>query len=99
MCQQTASEPADAQDHYSEQLVLLPHLGNRMQPLSLTGSDPTSFAALSIDLERQILVCPGSPFKYQPEHDHVFVEIARTVPDAQFVFFRPSVARNNTQIF
>ena len=84
-------EPADAQDHYSEQLVLLPHLGNRMQPLSLTGSDP-DFAALSIDLERQILVCPGSPFKYQPEHDHVFVEIARTVPDAQFVFFRPSVA-------
>jgi protein O-GlcNAc transferase len=84
-------EPEDAQDHYSEQLVLLPHLGNRIQPLSLTGSD-LDFAALNIDLERQILVCPGNPFKYQPEHDHVFAEIARTVPDAQFVFFRPSAA-------
>jgi protein O-GlcNAc transferase len=84
-------EPADAQDHYSEQLILLPHLGNRIQPLGLTSSDP-GFAAMNIDLERPILVCPGTPFKYQPAHDHVFAEIARRIPDAQLVFFRPSVA-------
>lgn len=84
-------EPADAQDHYSEQLVLLPNLGNCIQPLALTSSDP-GFAALNIDLERPILVCPGTPFKYQPEHDHIFADIARGVPDAQLVFFRPSVA-------
>jgi protein O-GlcNAc transferase len=84
-------EPADAQDHYSEQLVLLPHLSNRMQPLAVPSSDP-GFAAMNIDLERPILVCPGTPFKYQAEHDHVFAEIARSVPDAQLVFFRPSVA-------
>jgi protein O-GlcNAc transferase len=84
-------EPADAQDHYSEQLVLLPNLGNRVQPLALSSSDP-DFAAMNIDLERPILVCPGTPFKYQPEHDHVFAEIARRVPNAQLVFFRPSVA-------
>ena len=84
-------EPADAQDHYSERLVLLPHLGNRIQPLALPSSDP-GFAAMNIDLERPILVCPGSPFKYQPAHDHIFVEIAQRIPDAQLVFFRPSVA-------
>jgi len=84
-------EPADAQDHYSEQLVLLPHLGNRIQPLALTSSDP-GFPAMNIDLERPILVCPGSAFKYQPEHDHIFADIARGAPDAQLVFFRPSVA-------
>jgi predicted O-linked N-acetylglucosamine transferase (SPINDLY family) len=84
-------EPADAQDHYSEQLVLLPHLGNRVQPLALTSSDP-GFAAMNLDLERPILVCPGTPFKYQPEHDHIFTEIARGIPDAQLVFFRPSAA-------
>jgi predicted O-linked N-acetylglucosamine transferase (SPINDLY family) len=83
-------EPADAQNHYSERLVLLPHLGNRIQPLGLSDSDP-DFAALNIDLEKPILVCPGTPFKYQPEHDHVFADIARLVPNAQFVFFRPSV--------
>jgi protein O-GlcNAc transferase len=84
-------EPADAQNHYSEQLVLLPHLGNRLQPLALQSSDP-DFAALNIDLERPVLVCPGSPFKYQSEHDHVLTEIAQRVPEAQLVFFRPSVA-------
>jgi predicted O-linked N-acetylglucosamine transferase (SPINDLY family) len=84
-------EPADAQDHYSERLVLLPHLGNRMLPLKLASSDP-GFAALNIDLERPILVCPGTPYKYQPADDHIFAEIARRVPDAQLVFFRPSGA-------
>jgi predicted O-linked N-acetylglucosamine transferase (SPINDLY family) len=84
-------EPADAQDHYSEQLVLLPHLGNRIQPLGLTSSE-LDFAGMNIDLDKPILVCPGTPFKYQPEHDHIFADIARDVPDAQLVFFRPSVA-------
>src|SRR6266481_4504612 len=84
-------EPAGAQDHYSEKLVLLPNLGNRIQPFGLPSSDP-GFAAMNIDPERPILVCPGTPFKYQPAHDHVFAEIARRIPDAQLVFFRPSVA-------
>ena len=82
-------EPTDAQDHYSEQLLLLPHLGNRIQPLNLASTD-LDFGALNIDLERPILVCPGMPFKYQPANDDIFVEIARRVPDAQLVFFRPS---------
>jgi protein O-GlcNAc transferase len=84
-------EPVDAQEHYSERLVLLPHLGNRIQPLALPSSDP-GFAAMNIDLERPILVCPGTPFKYQPAHDHIFAEIARRVPDAQLIFFRSSEA-------
>jgi protein O-GlcNAc transferase len=84
-------EPAAAQDHYSEQLMLLPHLGNRLQPLLLTDSDP-DFAAMNIDLAKPILVCPGTPYKYQPAHDHVFTEIARRVPDAQLVFFLGSGA-------
>jgi protein O-GlcNAc transferase len=84
-------EPADAQDNYSEQLVLLPHLGNTIQPLAVPSSD-ADFTAMNIDFERPILVCPGTPFKYQPEHDHIFADIARNVPDAQLIFFRPSVA-------
>jgi len=84
-------EPTDAQDHYSERLVLLPHLGNRIQPLALPSVDP-GFAAMNIDVERPILIFPGTPFKYQAAHDHVFAEIARRVPEAQLVFFRPSDA-------
>jgi protein O-GlcNAc transferase len=82
-------EPADAQAHYSERLLLLPHLGNRIQPSDLASIEP-DFGALNIDLEKPILVCPGMPFKYQPAHDDIFVEIARRLPDAQLVFFRPS---------
>ncbi len=90
-------EPANAQDHYSERLVLLPHLGNRIQPLAFPSSE-LDFSALNIDLERPILVCPGTPFKYQPEHDHVFADIARSVPNAQLVFFQPSVATLANQL-
>jgi protein O-GlcNAc transferase len=84
-------EPADAQDHYSERLVLLPHLGNRIQPLNFPSVDP-DFGTLNIDVEKPILVCPGMPFKYQPAYDQVFGEIARRLPQAQFVFFRPSAS-------
>jgi predicted O-linked N-acetylglucosamine transferase (SPINDLY family) len=82
-------EPANAQENYSERLMLLPQLGNRVQPLNLSNIDP-DFAALNIDLERPTLVCPGMPFKYQPAHDDLLVEIAQRVPGVQFVFFRPS---------
>jgi predicted O-linked N-acetylglucosamine transferase (SPINDLY family) len=81
-------EPAEAQAHYSEKLIRLPHLGNRIQPMALQSVD-LDFAELDIDAERPILVCPGSPFKYQPTHDHIFVEIAQRLPDAQLIFFRP----------
>jgi predicted O-linked N-acetylglucosamine transferase (SPINDLY family) len=85
-------EPADAQDYYSERLILLPHLGNRVQPLNFTNGNP-DFAKLNIDLERPILVCPGTPYKYQPTYDHVFTDIARRIPDAQLIFFmRPGEA-------
>jgi len=82
-------EPTDAQENYSERLMLLPHLSNRIQPLNFSSIDP-DFGALDIDLNRPILVCPGTPFKYQPANDDIFVEIARRAPDVQFVFFRPS---------
>jgi protein O-GlcNAc transferase len=34
-----------------------------------------------------LLVCPGTPFKYAPRHDRVFVEIARRLGDCRFAFF------------
>jgi predicted O-linked N-acetylglucosamine transferase (SPINDLY family) len=84
-------EPADAQDQYSEQLVLLPHLGNRMDALSVPNVEPV-LASMHLDPARPILVCPGTPYKYQPVNDHVFADIARAVPSAQLVFFRGASA-------
>lgn len=84
-------EPAHAQDHYSENLIVLPHHGNRIRPMALPAVD-ADFAAMNIDLDRPILVCPGTPFKYQPANDHLFADIALRVPQAQLVLFRASGA-------
>lgn len=34
-----------------------------------------------------VLICAGTPYKYSPEHDAVFVQIARQLPRCQFHFF------------
>jgi len=79
-------EPLDAQDNYTEQLVSLPHLGCCYHPLPVVASEP-DFTGLNIDPESRILICPGSPFKYAPQHDWMFAEIARRVERCKFVFF------------
>jgi len=38
-----------------------------------------------------VLLCPGTPFKYAPQHDALLVEIAQRVPRARLVFFRGNV--------
>jgi predicted O-linked N-acetylglucosamine transferase (SPINDLY family) len=40
-----------------------------------------------IDADSPLLLCPGAPFKYAPEHDAVLPVIARQLGRCQFVFF------------
>ena len=78
-------EPDGAQANYTEQLVSLPHLGCFVQPEAeqpLGGLD-----SLGVDLSSPLLVCPGTPFKYAPEHDRVLARIARELESCRFVFF------------
>ena len=79
-------EPANAEDHYSEKLVSLPNLGCYYSALSVV---PTAIdlESLGLDTQSPILICPGTPFKYAPEHDQIFVSIAKKLPTCQFVFF------------
>jgi len=79
-------EPPNAQDHYSEKLVQLPHLGCYYSARSVTPSS-IDLQALGIDADYPILICPGTPFKYAPEHDQIFVSIAKKLSKCQFVFF------------
>jgi len=78
-------EPADAQAHYTEQLVRLPNLGVAYVP------PPTETATISRDTIRlrpdavAFWCCQHHP-KYQPEFDRVFARIARGADNAQFVF-------------
>jgi protein O-GlcNAc transferase len=78
-------EPADAQAHYTEQLVRLPNLSVAYVP------PPTEVAAMrreAIGVRPDAVAfwcCQHLP-KYQPEFDRVFARIARGADNAQFVF-------------
>jgi predicted O-linked N-acetylglucosamine transferase (SPINDLY family) len=79
-------EPARSQQYYREHLVSLPHLGCCYQPLGVSAVD-VDLDALGVNTDVPVLLCPGSPFKYAPQHDGVFVEIARKLEHCQFIFF------------
>lgn len=81
-----AFEPTDAANHYSEQLVSLPNLGCYYSSRNIIPATP-DLSSLGINPELPILICPGTPFKYAPEHDKVLVSIAHKLPTCQFVFF------------
>lgn len=79
-------EPAMAQAHYTERLVALPNLGCYLErlPFGATAVDP---ARSGIDARVPLLICPGVPFKYAPQHDWVLPEIARRIGSCRLVFF------------
>jgi predicted O-linked N-acetylglucosamine transferase (SPINDLY family)/GT2 family glycosyltransferase len=79
-------EPPEAQENYRERLVALPHLGCAYYPLKVDAI-ALDLDALGIDSSVPLLLCPGTPVKYAPEHDWMFVEIARRLGRCQFIFF------------
>ena len=53
-------------------------------------------ATWGIDAQAPLLVCPGTPFKYAPEHDGIFAALARQIPEGRLVFFQhhtPALSR------
>jgi len=80
-------EPEDAQDHYCERLIRLPGLGvcypKPMIPRPLLRKSRTGFG---LGEDRIVFLCCQSIFKYLPQHDDLFVRIAKRLPAAQFVF-------------
>lgn len=84
-------EPPQAQDHYSEPLIRLPHLGVHCEPHGVAPMD-IDLRTLGIPPDSPVFICPGVPFKYRPQHDWVLVEIARRLGRGTFVFFRHEAA-------
>jgi protein O-GlcNAc transferase len=83
-----AFEPPHAEDSYSEQLIRLPGIGCYYEPLEVAGS--ASLERHGLSPERPLLISAGTPYKYAPERDRVFVAIARELPECQIVFFGAS---------
>lgn len=79
-------EPVDAQSHYTERLVKLPKLGVCYEPMNIAPAPP-DLVALGLPRDVPLLLCPGQPFKYAPEHDPLWVKISRRVGSSRLVFF------------
>ena len=85
-------EPENAQEHYSETLICLPNLGIaypqlEVPSLTITRSD------FGLRDDAVVYFCCQAPYKYLPQHDFIFVEIAKRVSQAQFVFVRAEVLK------
>jgi protein O-GlcNAc transferase len=81
------AEPERGQDHYSERLLRLPGVGVLYRKpvipaplLSLTRQD------FQLRDEATVYLCCQHVYKFLPGNDWIFAEIARRVPNAQFVF-------------
>jgi protein O-GlcNAc transferase len=80
-------EPENAQDYYSEKLVCLPGIGaDYREPVIPTMLLNLTRNNFHIRDDAVVYLCTQSIFKYLPDHDDVFAQIAKRVPSAQFVF-------------
>ncbi|MEH2312105.1 MAG: tetratricopeptide repeat protein [Nostoc sp.] len=80
-------EPENAQEHYSEKLIRLPNIGVSypkpyIPPVIKTRSD------FGLTDDAVIYLSCQAPFKYLPQYDFIFPEIAHRAPQAKFVFLR-----------
>jgi predicted O-linked N-acetylglucosamine transferase (SPINDLY family) len=81
-----AFEPTGAGENYTENLVALPNLGCAYLPPAVEPIAP-SLPELQPDADVPLLLSPGTPFKYAPQNDHVYVDIARGLGKCRIVFF------------
>ena len=79
-------EPEGAQGNYTERLVALPHLGCFVERSNVAARAP-DLGAWGVDEGVPLLICPGAPFKYAPQHDWIFPEIALRLARCRFIFF------------
>ena len=61
---------------YSEKLLTLPGLGCTYDPLQIK-SETVDLTPQGVQAQRIKLLCPGTVFKYSPEYDWTFVQIAK----------------------
>lgn len=79
-------EPKDADRNYREKLIALPQLGTHVES-EMVQATQLNLSDFGISSASPILICPGSPSKYSPQQDAIFIEIAKAAGDCQFIFF------------
>lgn len=78
-------EPANAESHYSEKLIRLPNIGiyYKKPQIPTLSKNREDFGLTDKNL---IYLSCQSLFKYLPQYDYIFAEIALQVSKAKFVF-------------
>jgi predicted O-linked N-acetylglucosamine transferase (SPINDLY family) len=79
-------ETNDSQESYTESLIKLPNLGCCYSRLPVVASK-LDISKLGLDTKSPVLLCPGMPFKYQPQNDWIWVDIAKKLGKCNLVFF------------
>ena len=78
-------EPKNAKSHYSETLIRLPNLGICYEKPEIPELENKCYD-FGLKNNAVIYLSCQSLFKYLPQYDRIFVEIAKQVPFSQFVF-------------
>lgn len=78
-------EPENGQEHYTEKLIRLPNIG-LCYPEPHFPKPTKNRADFGLRDDSVIYLSCQLLFKYLPQHDYLFAEIARQVPNAQIVF-------------
>ncbi len=81
------AEPDNAQEHYSEKLLLLPGIGvNYLKPVIPSALLTKTRRDFQLRDDAVVYLCIQYAYKYLPDQDHLLAQIAKQVPNAQFVF-------------
>lgn len=82
-------ETSTSKDLYTEKLIKLPNLGCFYSKMHFSNQSLENYINQELDLnfDLPILICPGTQFKYAPQNDWIFVEIAKQLGDCKFIFF------------
>ena len=91
-------EPQNAQEHYTEKLFLLPNIGLYLEPQKLP-ENPKQRSDYNLDNDSILYLCCQSLFKYLPQFDYIYPQIALEVANAKFVFIEFPISEYVNQLF
>jgi protein O-GlcNAc transferase len=78
-------EPPDADSHYTEKLFRLPNLSIYYTSLDFSPAD-INRETFNLRQKSVLYLSCQSLYKYLPQHDEIYVRIAKQIDDCQFIF-------------
>ncbi|KAB8333292.1 tetratricopeptide repeat protein [Scytonema tolypothrichoides VB-61278] len=91
-------EPENAQEHYTEKLVRLPNLSIHYTPFAIQAK-AISKKEIGIEDDEIMFWCCQSLYKYLPQHDDIFPQIAKELTSSKFVFLAHLKSEEVTEVF